>query len=36
MEDNEAIARIDNLDKIEKKEKTDSFSTGAELVKSYD
>jgi PBSX family phage portal protein len=36
MEDNEAIARIDNLDKIEKKEKIDSFSTGAELVKSYD
>jgi len=36
MEDNEAIARIDNLDKVEKREKVDSFNTGAELVKTYD
>jgi len=36
MEDNESIARIDNLDKVEKKEKLDIFSTSVELVKSYD
>jgi PBSX family phage portal protein len=36
MEDNESIARIDNLDKVEKKEKVDIFSTSVELVKSYD
>jgi len=36
MEDNEAIARIDNLDKVEKKAKIDPFTTDGELVKSYD
>jgi PBSX family phage portal protein len=36
MEDNESKARIDQLDKSEKKETTDSFGTSVELVKSYD
>jgi PBSX family phage portal protein len=36
MEDNESIAKIDNLDRSEKKEKSDPFSTSVELVKSYD
>jgi len=38
MENNEdmAKARIDNPSSIEKREKLDTFNTGAELVKSYD
>ncbi len=36
MEDNEAIARIDQLDKAEKKDRVDSFGTSVEIVKSYD
>ena len=36
MEDNEAIARIDNLDKVEKKSKVDPFITDGEIVKSYE
>ena len=38
MEDNEdsTRARIDNPASIEKREKIDTFNTGAELVKSYD
>jgi capsid portal protein len=36
MEDNEAIARIDNLDKVEKKSKVDPFVTDGEIVKSYE
>jgi PBSX family phage portal protein len=36
MEDNETIARIDNLDKMEKREKEDPFGIDVELIKSYD
>jgi len=36
MEDNGVIAHIDNLDKMEKREKSDSFSLEADLVKSYE
>ena len=35
MEINESIARIDNLDKMEKREKVDPFFIDGELVKSY-
>jgi PBSX family phage portal protein len=36
MEDNnDAIAKIDNLDKAQPKEKIDSFNVDAEIVKSY-
>jgi PBSX family phage portal protein len=36
MEDNGAIAKIDNLDKVDKKEKIDPFNIDGELIKSYD
>jgi PBSX family phage portal protein len=36
MDNDELVARIDNLDRSEKKEKNDPFSTSVELVKSYD
>ena len=36
MEDNGSIAKIDNLDKVEKKEKIDPFNIDGELIKSYD
>ena len=36
MDNNEAIAKIDNLDKAEPKVKIDPFSTDGEVVKSYD
>jgi len=36
MDNNETKAYIDNLDKIEKKDKVDSFNTAIDLVKSYE
>ena len=37
MENNlESIAKIDNLDKMEKAAKSDDFMVDAELAKSYD
>jgi PBSX family phage portal protein len=35
MDNNESIAKIDNLDKVEKKEKIDPFNTDVEIVKTY-